>query len=104
MFGAPSGGFGADGHQGFEPATVLPIVPPNGFALPAAMLSSRFFGCDRGCPTGSPGFMATHQRRIAKNRNPNYHYDYFEWRSKFRMQRSTELDLDRKSTRLNSSH
>src|SRR6185295_13410202 len=42
MFGAPSGGFGADGHQGFEPATVLPIVPPNGFALPAAMLSSRF--------------------------------------------------------------
>ena len=31
--------------------------------------------------------------RIAKNHNPNYHYDYFERRRKFRMQRSAELDL-----------
>src|SRR5438094_9913313 len=37
--------------------------------------------------------MGTHQRRIAKNHNPNYHYDYFEWRSKFRMQRAAEFDL-----------
>jgi hypothetical protein len=29
MLGAPCGGFRADGHQGFEPAMVLPIVAPN---------------------------------------------------------------------------
>ena len=35
MFGAPSGGFGASGHQGFDSATVLPTVPQNGVPLPA---------------------------------------------------------------------
>ena len=29
MFGAPCGGFGADGHHGFEPATVLPAKNHN---------------------------------------------------------------------------
>jgi hypothetical protein len=30
MFGAPGGGFCGCGHHGFEPAMVLPMVPPNG--------------------------------------------------------------------------
>jgi AcrR family transcriptional regulator len=36
---------------------------------------------------------ATRCRRIASNHNPNYHYDYFERRRKFPMQRPPELDL-----------
>src|SRR3954454_23548455 len=92
MFGAPCGGFGACGHQGFEPATVLPIVPPNGFPLPAAMRSSRF-GCDPRLVRRFAGAMATRGLRIAKNHNPNYYYDYFERRRKFRMHRPAELDL-----------
>jgi AcrR family transcriptional regulator len=39
------------------------------------------------------GATATRCLRIAKDHNPNYHYDYFERRRKFRMQRSAELDL-----------
>jgi len=54
MFGAPCGGVGICGHHGFDPATVLPIVPPNGFALPAAMLSSRFLDATAVDPPGSP--------------------------------------------------
>src|SRR3954466_2680949 len=66
MFGAPCGGFGADGHHGFEPATVLPIVPPNGFALPAAMHSSRFLDATRGCSAGSPGPRHARPRALPK--------------------------------------
>ena len=39
------------------------------------------------------GATATRCLRIAKNHNPNYDYDYFERRCKFRMRRSAELDL-----------
>ena len=39
------------------------------------------------------GATAMRGQSIAKNHNPNYHYDYFERRRKFRMQRSAELDL-----------
>jgi hypothetical protein len=46
---------GADGHHGFDPATVLPMVPPNGFALPAAIAFLPLFRCNRGCPAGPPG-------------------------------------------------
>jgi hypothetical protein len=60
--GAPAGGFAADGHQGFEAATVLPIVPPNGLALPAAMLSSQFSDTFAVDPS------------VAVNHNPNYDY------------------------------
>jgi hypothetical protein len=42
MFGAPSGGLAACGHQGFEPTMVLSMVPPNGVLLPALMLASLF--------------------------------------------------------------
>src|ERR1700722_17134734 len=42
MFGAPAGAFGAGGHHGFEPATVLPILPPNGVSLPALIPSFSF--------------------------------------------------------------
>jgi hypothetical protein len=37
MLGAPAGGFGAGGHHGLEPATVLPMVPPNALSPPALM-------------------------------------------------------------------
>lgn len=55
MFGAPSGGLGASGHQGFDSATVLPTVPRNGVPLFAlicfSLLVARRLRLTRGSAT-----------------------------------------------------
>jgi AcrR family transcriptional regulator len=74
MFGAPAGGFAVPGHHGFEVATVLPMVPPNGVP-PFSLMTLSLFS-----PTAAvePSLILAQPVRVASNDNPNYDYGNYE--------------------------